>query len=176
MLLRGCCEPSGPQGSIAKVTPLRSAGFGVMRVMERHEQLRRDSPQRARTRRMHKLCISVEVRPRSGGLRIERHFARQKNGPLFSLYPAELRETYGIRVGCKRVERLMRQAGLQGVQKRRFRCTTRAGAAERFAPDLDLVQRHFTAANTRRSLSASDARNRAYRSPWAASETASITR
>jgi putative transposase len=55
----------------------------------------------------------------------------------------ELRETYGVRVGCKRVERLMRRAGLQGVQKRRFRCTTRSGAPERFAPDL--VQRHFTA-------------------------------
>jgi hypothetical protein len=46
----------------------------------------------------------------------------------------ELRETYGIRVGCKRVARLMRQAGLKGVQKRRFRCTTRPGAPERYAP------------------------------------------
>jgi putative transposase len=55
----------------------------------------------------------------------------------------ELRETYGIRVGCKRVARLMRQAGLKGVQKRGFRCTTRPGAAERYAPDL--VQRHFSA-------------------------------
>jgi putative transposase len=55
----------------------------------------------------------------------------------------ELRETYGIRIGRKRVERLMRCAGLQGVQKRRFRCTTRSGAPERFAPDL--VQRHFAA-------------------------------
>ena len=40
----------------------------------------------------------------------------------------DLRETYGIRVGRKRVERLMRRAGLEGVQKRRFRCTTRSGA------------------------------------------------
>jgi putative transposase len=55
----------------------------------------------------------------------------------------ELRETYGIRVGCKRIARLMRRAGLKGVQKRRFRCTTRPGAVEHFAPDL--VQRHFTA-------------------------------
>lgn len=55
----------------------------------------------------------------------------------------ELRETYGIRVGCKRVARLMRRAGLKGVQKRRFRCTTRPGAAEHYAPDL--VQRCFTA-------------------------------
>jgi putative transposase len=55
----------------------------------------------------------------------------------------ELRETYGIRVGRKRVARLMRRAGLKGVQKRRFRRTTRPGAPERYAPDL--VQRHFTA-------------------------------
>ena len=55
----------------------------------------------------------------------------------------ELRETYGIRVGRKRVERLMRRAGLQGVQKRRFHCTTRGGAPERFAPDL--VERNFAA-------------------------------
>lgn len=55
----------------------------------------------------------------------------------------ELREKYRIGVGRKRVERLMRRAGLQGVQKRRFRCTTHAGVPERFAPDL--VQRHFAA-------------------------------
>jgi putative transposase len=55
----------------------------------------------------------------------------------------ELRETYGICVGCKRVARLMRQAGLKGVQKRRFRRTTRPGDPEHFVPDL--VQRQFTA-------------------------------
>ena len=36
----------------------------------------------------------------------------------------ELRESHEVRVGCKRVARLMRRAGLKGVQKRRFRCTT----------------------------------------------------
>jgi transposase InsO family protein len=56
---------------------------------------------------------------------------------------AELRETCGIRVGRKRVARLMRRAGLQGVQKRRFRCTTRSGITERWAPDL--VDRCFLA-------------------------------
>ena len=55
----------------------------------------------------------------------------------------ELRDTYGIRVGCKRVARLMRQAGLRGVQKRRFRCTTRPGDPRHFVPDL--VRRQFTA-------------------------------
>jgi putative transposase len=55
----------------------------------------------------------------------------------------ELRESYGVRIGRKRVARLMRRAGLQGVQKRRFWCTTRSGAAERWAPDL--VERQFLA-------------------------------
>lgn len=56
---------------------------------------------------------------------------------------AELREAYGVRVGRKRIARLMRRAGLKGVQKRRFRCTTRAGSPERWVPDL--VDRHFAA-------------------------------
>src|SRR5205823_3483908 len=56
---------------------------------------------------------------------------------------AELREGYGVRVGRKRVARLMRRADLKGVQKRRFRCTTRSGAPERWAPDL--VERNFLA-------------------------------
>jgi putative transposase len=56
---------------------------------------------------------------------------------------AELREAYSVRVGRKRVARLMRRAGLKGVQKRRFWCTTRSGAAERWAPDL--VDRNFVA-------------------------------
>jgi putative transposase len=55
----------------------------------------------------------------------------------------ELREAYGVRVGRKRVARLMCRAGLKGVQKRRYRCCTRSGAAERWAPDL--VERNFVA-------------------------------
>lgn len=55
----------------------------------------------------------------------------------------ELREVFGQRVGRKRVARLMRAAGLQGVHKRRFRCTTRSGTPERFAPDR--VERCFVA-------------------------------
>lgn len=56
---------------------------------------------------------------------------------------AEFREAYGVYVGRKRVARLMRKAGLKGVQKKRFWCTTRSGAAERWAPDL--VERQFVA-------------------------------
>lgn len=56
---------------------------------------------------------------------------------------AELREAYGVRVGRKRVARLMRRVGLKGVQKRRFWCTTRSGETESWAPDL--VERNFNA-------------------------------
>ena len=56
---------------------------------------------------------------------------------------AELRLAAGVRCGRKRVERLMRAAGLQGVFRRRRRgCTVRDPAAQ---PSTDLVQRRFTA-------------------------------
>ena len=49
----------------------------------------------------------------------------------------------GIPIGRKRVARLMRQCGLQGVHRRRGTKTTRRGAAE--APAPDLVGRVFSA-------------------------------
>ncbi|WP_455285871.1 IS3 family transposase [Cupriavidus necator] len=49
----------------------------------------------------------------------------------------------GIHVGRKRVARLMRQAGLRGVCRPRFVCTTQRALQARPAPDL--VQRHFCA-------------------------------
>jgi putative transposase len=56
---------------------------------------------------------------------------------------AELAEQ-GVRVGAKRVARLMRAAGLQGVSRRKRVYTTVRDAHARPAPDL--VQRHFSAA------------------------------
>lgn len=56
---------------------------------------------------------------------------------------AELR-AQGVRVGGKRVARLMRAAGLQGVSRRKWVTTTVRDADARPAPDL--VQRHFSAA------------------------------
>ena len=55
---------------------------------------------------------------------------------------AELTEQ-GMRVGGKRVARLMRAAGLQGVSRRKWVTTTVRDADARPAPDL--VQRHFGA-------------------------------
>jgi putative transposase len=51
--------------------------------------------------------------------------------------------TQGLRVSRKRVARLMRQAGLQGVSRRRCVFTTVRDRQARPAPDL--VQRNFTA-------------------------------
>ena len=57
---------------------------------------------------------------------------------------AELADVHATRVGRKRVARLLRQAGLAGVSKRRsFRTTTPGGEAPA-APDLVLAS--FTAA------------------------------
>jgi putative transposase len=56
---------------------------------------------------------------------------------------AELRDEYGMTVNLKRVARLMRQAGLQGLYRRRRRgCTVSDPTAETFP---DLVNRDFTA-------------------------------
>ena len=57
---------------------------------------------------------------------------------------AELADEHGIRVGRKRVARLMRRAGIEGISRRRFRVgTTSPGGEAPAAPDL--VQRCFTA-------------------------------
>ena len=55
----------------------------------------------------------------------------------------ELREEHGIRVGCKRVARLMREAGLQGVMPKAFVRTTQSDTAA--AVRTDLVNRQFRA-------------------------------
>ena len=57
--------------------------------------------------------------------------------------PADLADE-GVRVGRKRVARLMRAAGLQGVSRRQGPRTTVRDAHSR--PALDLVNRDFTAA------------------------------
>jgi putative transposase len=56
---------------------------------------------------------------------------------------AELREAHDIHVGKKRVARLMREAGLEGVSRRKFVTTTTRDERARPAPDL--VDRCFEA-------------------------------
>jgi putative transposase len=56
---------------------------------------------------------------------------------------AELADDHHIRIGRKRVARLMRDAGMQGVSRRKWvRTTIRA---EKVRPAPDLVERQFTA-------------------------------
>lgn len=68
---------------------------------------------------------------------------RQSRGTYWSpRIHAELRLGLGIRVSRKRVARLMRQEGVEGVYRRRFRgCTRRDPQA---TPSDDLVKRRFT--------------------------------
>ena len=63
--------------------------------------------------------------------------------PLIQANQAELR-ALGQRVNHKRIVRLMREAGIQGISRRRGYCvTTRRNRRERPAPDL--VKRQFVA-------------------------------
>jgi putative transposase len=55
----------------------------------------------------------------------------------------ELRDEQGVRVGRKRIARLMRSAGLQGVSRRKWCRTTIRDQRQRPAPDL--VDRDFRA-------------------------------
>ncbi len=56
---------------------------------------------------------------------------------------AELADEHGIRVGRKRVARLMRAAGLRGATLRRYVVTTQTDSGAR--PAIDLVDRQFHA-------------------------------
>jgi putative transposase len=56
---------------------------------------------------------------------------------------AELADDHGIRVGRKRVARLMRAAGLRGATLRRYVVTTQVDSSAR--PAVDLVDRQFYA-------------------------------
>jgi putative transposase len=56
---------------------------------------------------------------------------------------AELADDYGVRVGRKRVARLMREAGLRGASLRRFVITTTSDPKAKRPPDL--VERRFFA-------------------------------
>jgi putative transposase len=85
------------------------------------ERLRRDAELRATIREIHRQSRGTYGAPR---------------------VHAELRLGLEVRVGRKRVERLMRQDGLQGVTRRRRRGLTRRDAAA--IPNDDLVARQFS--------------------------------
>jgi len=49
---------------------------------------------------------------------------------------AEDLQQQGVKVGRRRIERLMKEANIQGVQPRRFRTTTKSNPDHRFEPNL----------------------------------------
>src|SRR5512145_1619003 len=79
----------------------------------------------------------------AGLLELIRRFHRASRGTYGA--PRILRDlrAAGIRVGRKRVARLLKQAGLRGVSRRKWVQTTVRADHGRPAPDL--VQRHFAA-------------------------------
>ena len=91
-----------------------------------------DRPLSARARRDHWLTEKIEaIHQRSRGV---------YGAPMIQ---AELADDYGIRVGRKRVARLMRGAGLRGASLRRFVITTTSDPKAKRPPDL--VERRFYA-------------------------------
>jgi putative transposase len=73
--------------------------------------------------------------------RIEAIHRRSRGAYGSPMIHAELADDHGIRVGRKRVARLMRAAGLRGATLRRFVVTTTADPQA--SPAVDLVDRRF---------------------------------
>ena len=91
-----------------------------------------DRPLSARARRDQWLTEKIEeIHRRSRGV---------YGSPMIH---AELADDYGVRVGRKRVARLMREAGLRGASLRRFVITTTSDPKAKRPPDL--VERRFYA-------------------------------
>jgi putative transposase len=107
---------------MCRVLELSPSGYYAWRVRPPSARARRDGELLERI-----LAIHAESRGTYGAPRVQ----------------AELR-AQGVSVSRKRVARLMRQAGLRGVSRRRFVVTTVRDKDARPAPDL--VQRDFEAA------------------------------
>lgn len=75
--------------------------------------------------------------------RIEEIHRRSRGVYGSPMIHAELADDYGVRVGRKRVARLMREAGLRGASLRRFVITTASDPKAKRPPDL--VERRFYA-------------------------------
>jgi putative transposase len=75
--------------------------------------------------------------------RIEHYHARSRGSYGSPRILRDLVEEEGLKVGKKRVARLMRQAGIQGVSRRKRHFTTIRDLTQRPAPDL--VERNFKA-------------------------------
>src|SRR5688572_23433083 len=90
-------------------------------------------------------CRGVSARAREDQQLLEqvRAFHQQSRGTYGAPRIHRDLRAAGVRVGRKRVARLLKQAGLRGVSRRKWPVTT--VRAERARPAPDLVQRGFTA-------------------------------
>jgi putative transposase len=116
-------KPHHPVSRLTRVLGVSRAGFYAWQKRTPSRRARSDAALRKRITEIHEATDGIYGAPR---------------------IQAELAEEHGIRVGRKRVARLMRAAGIMGVSRRRFRVgKTTPGAEAPAAPDL--VQRNFTA-------------------------------
>ena len=107
--------------TMCRVLEVSTSGYYAWRKREPSRTAREDARLQARIEHIH-----ADSRGTYGAPRVHAELAAM-----------------GQRVGRKRVARLMKRAGLQGVSRRRRRSLTRRAAGTRPAPDL--VQRHFAA-------------------------------
>lgn len=117
-------KPHHSVSRLARVLGVSRAGFYAWQGRPPSERSRRDAALTERIKAIHEETDGIYGAPR---------------------IHAELADEHGVRVGRKRVARLMRTAGLEGVsRRRRYRVgTTRPGGEAPAAPDL--VERDFSA-------------------------------
>jgi putative transposase len=110
-----------PIATMCEVLGVSTSGYYKWRTREPSERAERDAELTKEIERIHSWS-----RGTYGAPRVHRELRAQ-----------------GIRIGMKRTARLMRQAGLKGVSRRRRPTTTMRSTRQRPAPDL--VERDFTA-------------------------------
>jgi putative transposase len=107
---------------LASVLGVSRAGYYAWKKRGPSARRREDEQLKVRIKEIHEACFGIYGSPR---------------------IHAELADTYGIRIGRKRVARLMSEMGIQGVSRRGKRRVKKAAAEMPAAPDL--VKRDFTA-------------------------------
>lgn len=116
-------KPHHPVSRLARVLGVSRAGFYAWARRPPSARARRDAELTKRITQIHEETDGIYGAPR---------------------ICEELADEHDVHVGRKRIARLMRAAGLEGVSRRRFRVgTTTPGGEASSAPDL--VQRDFTA-------------------------------
>ncbi len=116
-------KPHHPVSRLARVLGVSRAGYYAWQSRPPSQRAREDNALLKRIKTIHSETNGIYGAPR---------------------ICEELADEHDVHVGRKRVARLMRSAGLEGVSRRRYRVgTTSPGGEAPAAPDL--VQRDFTA-------------------------------